>query len=168
MNHQAKKIIETLKLAKHPEGGYYKENYRAEMELKSLEQTEPFKGIRNASTAIYFLLHDLVFSAFHKINQDELWHFYKGSSIELHMISPAGKLSTHRIGSQIDKGELLQFCVPAGYWFAAKIIEPNSYALVGCTVSPGFDFQDFYLAQREHLVHLFPQHKNLILQFTRE
>ena len=168
MNHQAQKIIETLKLTKHPEGGYFKENYRADMEFRSLKQIDPFMGVRNVSTAIYFLLHDLEFSAFHKINQDELWHFYKGSSIELHMISPEGEHTTNRIGSQIDKGESLQFCVPARYWFAAKIIEPNAYALVGCTVSPGFDFQDFHLAQRQELIDLFPQHKNLVLQFTRE
>lgn len=163
---EAEKIIQRLELEPHPEGGYFKETYRSEGKISQNHLPDVFDGDRNLSTCIYFLLTSETFSAFHKINQDEFWHFYKGSAIQLFMISEEGKLSEVIIGNNLENGEVPQFVVPKNYWFAARIIQPESYALVGCTVSPGFDFRDFILPSRAELLEKFPQHEKVITQFT--
>lgn len=160
-------IIQKLDLEPHPEGGYYKETYRSEGIIKNENLTSEFKGDRNYCTSIYFLLTSDNFSAFHKINQDEMWHYYKGTPIKLHIISSEGIYSNVIIGNNIEDGEFPQFVVKAKDWFAAEVLNPNTYSLVGCTVSPGFDFRDFKLAQRNQLAKLFPDHKALIKKFTR-
>jgi len=163
---EAEKIIQRLELEPHPEGGYFKETYRSEGKILENQLPDVFDGDRNYSTCIYFLLTSETFSAFHKINQDEFWHFYKGSAIQLFMISEKGKLSEVIIGNNLENGEVPQFVVPKNYWFAARIIQPESYALVGCTVSPGFDFRDFTLPSRAELLEKFPQHEKVITQLT--
>lgn len=160
-------LIQQLSLQPHPEGGYFKETYRSAEEIQESCLDTKYIGKRNCSTCIYFMLTSDTFSAFHRINQDEIWHFYQGSSINLYMISPAGELSEVLIGSDILNGEVPQFVVPAGYWFAAKVAEEDSYSLVGCTVSPGFDFRDFELAERDILCNMFPEHVGVIRDFTR-
>lgn len=165
--HTATTIIEKLGLLPHPEGGFFKETYRSDEEISQNALPQYFSGARNHSSCIYFLLRSADFSAFHKINQDEIWHFYEGSTIRLVMISPEGKVTEVTIGRDIVNGEVPQFVVPKHHWFAAKVITTNSFALVGCTVAPGFDFADFVLPTREALIQLFPQHKLLITQFTR-
>lgn len=151
-------LIQKLDLQQHPEGGYYRETYRSEGKLD-------FGGERNFSTCIYYMLTADGFSAFHRIRQDEIWHFYEGSSLHIHMINPQGKYSLARIGSNLAEGEEYQFVVPAGYWFAAEVM--GDYGLVGCTVAPGFDFRDFELAAREQLMEQYPQHLSIIEKFTR-
>jgi len=160
-------IIKELDLKPHPEGGYFKETYRSVGTINPKDLGSTYSGVRHQATCIYFLLTADTFSAFHKIHQDEIWHFYQGDPIVLHMISPEGKHSSVRIGSHFSQGEIPQFVVPGGYWFAAEILNAGTYALVGCTVSPGFDFQDFILGDRHELVSLFPQHTEVITQFTR-
>lgn len=151
-------IIARLQLEPHPEGGFFKETYRSSGEVD-------FNGVRNYSTCIYFLLTSDTFSAFHRIRQDEIWHFYAGSPIELYQISPTGEYHTVLIGNNFENGEVPQYVVPAGYWFGATV--HDGYALVGCTVSPGFDFMDFELAKREDLLSLFPEHDLIICKLTR-
>lgn len=158
-------LINELSLKPHPEGGFFKEIYRSQEVIPQSALSEKYNGDRNCCTAIYFMLTADTFSAFHRINQDEIWHFYQGSVIDLHLISPEGEHDLIRVGSNILNGEVPQYVVPAGYWFAAKVNE--GFALVGCTVSPGFDFDDFELAKREELADRFPQHKDLITAFTR-
>jgi len=160
-------IIQKLQLQPHPEGGFFKETYRSNGKIQEDSLPSFFEGNRNYSTCIYYLLRSGDFSAFHKINQDEIWHFYLGSPIKLYIISENGTLSEVIIGSDLYSGQVPQFVVPKHHWFAAIVVEPNNYALVGCTVSPGFDFKDFTLASREILVELFPQHSNIIKEFTR-
>ncbi|WP_460219110.1 cupin domain-containing protein [Psychroserpens sp. MEBiC05023] len=160
-------LIKTLELLPHPEGGYFKETYRSEGIISTSCLPSTFKTERNYSTGIYYLLKSEDFSAFHKINQDEMWHFYLGDAIELHMISEEGIHSKVYIGNDIAQGQVLQFVVPKHYWFAAKVSKPNSYALLGCTVAPGFDFKDFTLATRGALIETFPQHKDIITTYTR-
>ncbi len=160
-------IIDKLQLSPHPEGGYFKEIYRSTGIIPEHCLPKEFEGDRNFATSIYFLLTSDTFSAFHKINQDETWHFYKGASITLHMISPKGNYKTVIIGNAIEKQEFLQFTVLAGYWFAATVNKENSFSLLGCTVAPGFDFDDFVLAKRLDLIELFPQHTSIITKLTR-
>ncbi len=168
MNAEIKNIINKLNLKPHPEGGFFNETYRSTGVIDKANLDEQFSGDRNYATAIYFLLTSDTFSAFHKINQDEIWHFYKGSSIKLHIISPEGNYSKVIIGNAIENGEHPQYVVPAKYWFAAEVVNNNDYALVGCTVSPGFDFKDFVLPKHDTLITKFPQHKAVITKLTRK
>jgi len=161
-------IIQKLKLQPHPEGGFFKETYRSIGTIPESVLSSLLNGKRNYSTCIYYLLRSGDFSAFHKINQDEIWHFYLGSPIKLYIISDDGTLSDVLIGSNLTAGQVPQFVVPKQHWFAAKVVDQNCYSLVGCTVSPGFDFKDFTLASRKNLVEQFPQHRNVIEEFTRE
>ena len=159
-------IIKKFDLSQHPEGGYFKETYRSSGSIANKSLSTEFIGDRNYSTGIYFLLTSDSFSAFHKINQDEMWHFYLGTTLKLHMISPEGKYSYVLIGNDILNNEVPQFVVPAQYWFAAEVMQENSYAFTGCTVAPGFDFKDFVLPERKELIQLFPQHKEVITRLT--
>ncbi len=160
-------LVKHLELAPHPEGGYFKETYRSLGIIPQESLPNVFDGDRHYATGIYYLLQSKDFSAFHKIHQDEMWHFYMGDALEITMISNDGKLSRIQLGQDITNGEVLQFTVPKDYWFAAKVTKLNSYALVGCTVAPGFDFRDFELADRNALIAQFPEHTETITSLTR-
>jgi uncharacterized protein len=160
--------IQKLELQPHPEGGFYRQTYRADL-LLSKESLPSFKGPRPAATAIYFLLDEKNFSAFHRLQSDELWHFYLGASLIVHVIEGKGIYSKIQLGGDPEAGEALQAVVKAGCWFASEVEAKvdDSFALVGCTVAPGFDFEDFELANYEHLVQSYPQHSKIIGKLTR-
>jgi len=160
--------IKKLGLEPHPEGGYFRQTYRASLVLAKESLPREFKGPRAASTAIYFLLEDEKFSAFHRLLSDELWHFYIGSVLVVHVIDEHGRYSEVLLGSDPDRGEALQAVVKAGCWFASELRDRKSFALVGCTVAPGFEFADFEMAKREELVKAYPQHQSVIDRLTRE
>jgi len=167
INSLLAQIIQKLDLQPHPEGGFFKETYRSEGVI-SAESLDPiYHGERNYSTCIYFLLTSEAFSAFHRIHQDEIWHFYVGSPICLHTISQDGVYTRTMIGSNIENGEVPQHIVSGGSWFGATVIRDNDYSLVGCTVAPGFDFLDFELAKRTELIAKFPQYGEIITRLTR-
>jgi uncharacterized protein len=159
--------IDKLDLIAHPEGGYYRETYRSELSIAREALPPQFTGARLVSTAIYFLLDGENFSAFHRLRSDELWHFYSGSPIIVYVIEPDGSYSEILLGSDPDAGEVLQAVVKTGCWFASRVRDPNSFALAGCTVAPGFDFADFELGKRAELVRLYRQHRTLIESLTR-
>ena len=159
-------IIKSLDLKPHPEGGYFKETYRSIGEINKDSLNATYNGPRHYSTCIYFLLTSDTFSAFHRIKQDEIWHFYDGATIKLHTISPEGKHSEYKIGRNFSAGEVPQLVVEGGYWFAAEVLGEDTYALVGCTVSPGFDFSDFELPNRKELISKFPQHQDIVTKLT--
>ncbi len=160
-------MIRTLELLDHPEGGYYRETYRSKGRISAKELSPAFAGDRNYSTAIYFLLTSDNFSAFHRIRQDEVWHFYEGSNIVLHLLKPDGSYEKVILGPDIAKGQHLQYVVEAGTWFASEVEASNSYALAGCTVAPGFDFEDFEMAQARELLAQYPACKDLITRLCR-
>jgi predicted cupin superfamily sugar epimerase len=126
-----------------------------------------FGGARPVSTAIYFLLAGNDFSALHRLRSDEMWHFYAGASLEVHVINPEGAHSVLLVGSDPFANEVPQAAVRAGCWFGSRLRRAGSYALVGCTVAPGFDFADFELAKRAELSVLYQEHLELIRQLTR-
>ena len=126
-----------------------------------------FTGARAASTAIYFLLEGKNFSAFHRLRSDEVWHLYAGEALVVHVIEPDGNYSAIGLGTDLEAGQVLQAVVRAGCWFASHVADWKSFALVGCTVAPGFDFADFEMAKREELAARYPQHRELIEQLTR-
>lgn len=127
-----------------------------------------YDGPRHACTAIYYLLTGDLFASFHKMKSDELWHFYAGSSLTLHIIETgSGRLRQVTLGANIENGESFQVVVNSGAWFAASVNGHDSYSLVGCTVSPGFDYHDWELADTETLVEMYPAHKLIIEKYSR-
>jgi uncharacterized protein len=158
----AAELVKRLNLTRHPEGGWYRETYRAAENIPVEGLPERFCGERAASTAIYFLLEKGDVSAFHRIRSDELWHFYAGAALTVHILSPGGGYRQIRLGRDLDGGQEFQAVVPAGCWFGAEVSGEGAYALVGCTVAPGFDFADFELADRHELCRQYPPHSDLI------
>lgn len=159
--------ITHLQLLPHPEGGYYRQTYRSPENIARAALPARFTGDRAFATAIYFLLTGDQFSALHRIAADELWHFYTGSSLTLHLLAPSGDYTPIHLGPDGDKGEVFQAVAPAGCYFGATVDDPDSFTLVGCTVAPGFDFADFELPTRSEMLARFPQHGSLILRLTR-
>ena len=155
--------IRALGLVPHPEGGHYRETYRAAATV-----TPPgFEGPRALSTAIYFLLQAGEVSALHRLRSDEVWHFHTGATLLVIELTLAGALTEHRLGLEVERGEQLQVMVPAGSWFGARVAGGVGFTLVGCTVAPGFDFADFELADRETLEARYGRYRQTIAAFTR-
>ena len=155
--------IKKLKLEAHPEGGYFSETYRSSETLP-----KRYNKVRSFSTAIYFLLKSGEVSAFHRLKSDEIWHFYEGSALSLFILNPkTKKLETFRLGRDPEKGETFQVVIPAGRWFGACVEDKKYFSLIGCTVAPGFDFEDFELAHREDLLRDYPSCKSIIQILTR-
>lgn len=164
---EATRLINTLQLIHHPEGGWYREVYRSDEIIGQNSLPERYSVPHCYSTSIYFLLESDDFSAFHRIASDETWHFYKGSPVTLFIISGDGALNTVTMGSDVEKGHILQYTIIRDCWFAAKTSEDSSYSLVGCTVAPGFEFHDFELADRKTLMVQYPDHSEIIKTLTR-
>lgn len=168
MHPGAKKYIELLNLESHPEGGYFKEIYRSGEIILPEGLPERFRKGRAVATSIYFLLDGKQVSNFHKLKSDEIWHFYDGCGVKIFVIDNDGNLSEFVLGKNIENREMLQVVIENNHWFAAELIDKHSYCLAGCSVAPGFDFEDFELAEREKLMDTFPEHKDLIKRFTNK
>lgn len=164
---EVKALVEEFKLLPHPEGGFYKETYRSPQQFDAEIIFNDVKGSRNFSTAIYFLIEKNNFSALHRIKSDEIWHFYTGDALEVIEIDASGNLKTTLIGNKYKNGEVFQYTVKANTWFGSRVVEGGEFSLVGCTVSPGFDFNDFELAHRDELLREFPRHRKVIEEMTR-
>jgi predicted cupin superfamily sugar epimerase len=158
----AKKLIEKFDLKPHPEGGWYCQIYKSYEQIAASALPERFRGDRSFSTAIYFLLEEGNFSVFHRIKSDECWHFYSGDSLLLYIINNNGNLETITLGSDFEKDQHFQYVVPAGCWFASRPAIGSEYCFAGCTVSPGFEFEDFELANAQKLSASYPEHRELI------
>jgi predicted cupin superfamily sugar epimerase len=160
--------IEKYGLSPHPEGGYYAETYRATENVPHEALPGRFTGDRSFSTGIYFLLESQNFSAFHRIKADEMWHFYAGEALDIFVIDQeTGQLQIIKLGNNPENGETFQAVVPAGAWFGSRPAKDSAYALVGCTVAPGFDFADFEMAERAALQMQFPELTQIIQELTR-
>ncbi|MFP4593823.1 cupin domain-containing protein [uncultured Ralstonia sp.] len=159
----AQRLITRLGLAPHPEGGFYRETYRSEERIqRGMIDGPPVE--RAAATAIYYLLADDAYSAWHRIQSDELWHFHAGDVLDVHVLEDHGAVRTHRLGHAAeDEMAVYQAVVPAGHWFAAeRIAGAHGYTLVGCTVAPGFEFSEFELAEGRALLEGYAAHDGLI------
>ena len=153
------KLIQTLDLKPHPEGGFYKETYRGSTVIEVGNHK-----MRNTSTAIYYLLKDEDKSHFHKVLSDEIWLYHQGETIEIYEMDNSGNLIIHHLGIDIQNGEVPQIVIPKNHWFAAKIKNHIGYCLVSCIVAPGFEFEDFVLANKEDLLKQHPQYQEIIEQ----
>jgi len=165
MHPKAKSYIQKLGLQKHFEGGFFKEVYRSAELILPAHLPKRYKSSRNFSTSIYFFLEGKQFSSFHILKSDELWHFYDGSSVLLYIINQKGELTVKKLGRGKDCD--LQLAIEKRNWFAAELEDKKSFALFGCTVSPGFEFADFELGKRLELIKKFPHHKTLITRLTK-
>ncbi len=154
--------VQALHMQPHPEGGYFVETYRSAETISQEALPSRFNADRAFGTAIYFLLEKHHVSALHRIQADEIWHFYAGGPLEVFVISPGGVLDLIRLGNNLERGEEFQAVVPAGCWFGSKPAEGTNFSLVGCTVAPGFDFADFEMADRSMMLAQFPQHQSVI------
>jgi len=162
----SKTIVNKLELLPHPEGGFFKEVYRSNEIINNKELPERFSGDRNFGTSIYYLLDKKQFSTFHKLKSDETWHFYYGSPLFLHVIDENGNHKKIILGNDLAKNQVFQFTVLRNCWFAAEVADKNSFSLIGATVAPGFDFNDFEIGKREELILKFPEYKELIERIT--
>ena len=161
MSRAAMDMVERLGLEPHPEGGFYREVFRSPVRVACADGRE-----RSASTAIYFLLAGGQFSAWHRVLSDELWHLYAGQALDLWMMCPqTGAVQQHRLSPS--GSDTYAVAVPAGWWQAAVCPQDQDFALMGCTVAPGFEFSDFELAGREQLIAAYPGSREAILRFTR-
>ncbi|WP_340103655.1 cupin domain-containing protein [Rhodohalobacter sp. 8-1] len=162
MKQHIERLIENLNLSPHPEGGYYKETYRSEGVIQP-ESDESFYPVdRHFSTAIYYLLEGADTSSFHRIRSDETWHFYSGSPATIHIIHPDSLYQALHLGPDIEQGQAFQHTVPGESWFGVSVDKPDSYLLAGCTVAPGFDFDDFEMGDPYKLKQAFPEHAAII------
>lgn len=164
-NMNPEEIIKSLDLKAHPEGGYFRETYRARGLIPASALPSGFEGGRAWSTAILYLLPEGQKSHLHRIRQDEVWHFYLGGPLRLVMIDAAGKAEEVVLGADVRAGQLLQFVVPAGHWFGAAPVAGGVFSLTGCTVAPGFDFADFEMASAAELKKNYPHLAGLINEF---
>lgn len=163
--YSADYFIKNLDMIAHPEGGFYKEIYISEEKITSNELKIDYEGSRILWTSIYFLLRDGEVSNFHRLKSDEMWYYHSGSPLTIYMISPKGDLITEQLGLGIENGEKPQVLVPKDYIFGSAM-NNKGYALVGCMVSPGFEFRDFELFKRTDLLEKFPQYHQIIQKLT--
>jgi uncharacterized protein len=160
--------IRRLKMEPHPEGGYFVETYRASEQIPATALPPRYGAPRAHSTAIFFLLRNGQVSAFHRLRSDEMWHYHGGSAATVWVIGEDGAATAHRIGPNPEQGDVLQLLIPAGRWFGAEVEDANGFILVGCTVAPGFAYEDFELADRAALTARYPQHAALIERLTEK
>lgn len=167
----ANQIIKKLHLAPlKEEGGMYAQTYISNISIPKKCLPRQYCTDKSIFTQIYFLLNDEEdsFSAMHKLCTDEVYHFYLGDPVEMLLLYPRGKSRIICLGSNIFKGEKVQFVVPHGVWQGSYIKTGGKFSLMGCSMSPGFDISDFELGERETLTRLYPEKYDLINKLTRK
>ncbi len=165
----AEELIQKLNLQPHPrEGGHFRETYRCEENLAASSLPQRYGANRSISTAIYYLLTPNTFSAIHRLASDEIFHFYAGGPVRMLQLFPNGAAKEIIIGPNILAGQQPQVLVPRGVWQGSLLEPAHDFALLGCTVSPGFEFADYEDANRLELVAQYPEFKDLITRLTFE
>jgi predicted cupin superfamily sugar epimerase len=190
---ELKAILDLQPLPK--EGGFFKEIFRAPEVLPVSSLPDRYTGDRSTLTSIFYLLEPSTFSAFHRLKSDEIYHFYLGDPVSLYLIDDSGSLSQVTLGHDVLSGHHLQYLVPKGVWQASCLVPvrldfglgdagqksiatqvqkafgrdtgATSFALLGCTVAPGFEFADYEHGERESLLQKYPGHHDLIVKMTR-
>lgn len=159
--------IEELGLASHPEGGWFREVYRAKESVPAAGLPARYDGPRAFSTSIYFLIASGQASRLHRLASDEVWHFYAGGPIRFHVFGEDGTYRSFLLGRDPRRRQALQAVLPAGATFGAEVVGRRSYALCACTVAPGFELSDFAFARRGDLLARFPRRKAVITRLAR-
>jgi uncharacterized protein len=163
----ARQVIDRLELVPLTiEGGFFRETYRAPLQLAASSLPVAYGGERNASTAIYYFLTPDSFSAIHRVKSDEVFHFYAGDPVEMLQLRPEGDAKVVLLGNDLAAGYEPQLVIPAGVWQGCHLRTGGAWALLGCTVAPGFDYADFEAASRADLIAQHPAHAALITALT--
>jgi predicted cupin superfamily sugar epimerase len=163
----AEEVIRRLNLRPHPrEGGYYFETYRSDELLPGEHLPVRYGGPRSVCTAIYYLLTDSSFSEMHRLQGDEIFHFYAGDPVEMLNLTPGGGGTVITIGADLAAGQVPQVIVPRGVWQGSRLVPGGDWALLGTTVAPGFDFADYEPGRRQELYAQWPDHMELIRALT--
>jgi uncharacterized protein len=158
----ADEIKTLLNLQPHPvEGGFYRRTYTSTSAL------ELPRGIRAVGTAIYYLLEPGTFSEMHVLESDEIFHFYLGDAVEMLQLHPDGRSAFYILGPDLEAGQHVQLAVPAGVWQGTRLVGEGKVALLGCTVTPGFDFADYHSGSYAELADKWPKEAELIKALTR-
>lgn len=160
-------FIKHLSMIPHQEGGFFKECFVSKENIQTGGLTTESEASKKLWTSIYFLLNDGEVSNFHRLKSDEMWYYHSGSSLTIYMISPDGELIIEELGLDIENGEKPQILVPKGYIFGSAM-NKSGYSLVGCMVSPGFEFKDFELFNRDYLLEKYPRYEEIIIKLTKE
>ncbi|MCE9566217.1 MAG: cupin domain-containing protein [Planctomycetes bacterium] len=162
----ADEVIRVLNLQPHPvEGGFFRETYRTTATLPA--GTLPsHNGVRAVCTAIYYLLKPGHVSELHVLPGDEVFHFYLGSPVRMLQLWPDGSGKEVVLGSDIVAGQVPQLVVPAGVWQGTRLVGDSGFALLGCTVAPGFDYADYRNASRAELTAKWPAFTDEIKRLT--
>ncbi|MFO1446265.1 cupin domain-containing protein [Bacillus sp. Bva_UNVM-123] len=158
-------FITKLGLEPHPEGGFYKRTFASEAVISGQKIIRDDKE-RKLFTSIYFLLRSQDISHFHRLKSNELWYYHGGSSLTIHVIDENGEYNEMKLGLDLENGEQPQVLVRKNTIFGSSVKEENTFSLVGCMVSPGFDFEDFELFKQEELLQTYPQHKEIIMKMA--
>ena len=154
-------LTKKYNLLPHPEGGFYSQTFKSDLSV-----TAPF-GPRSASTAIYFLITPGSVSRLHRLQADEVWHFYLGDPMTIIELKPDGSTCSTILGSDIiNTNQVCQHVVRAGTWFGSYPNEGSHYSFVGCTVAPGFEFEDFEMGSRKKLVGEYGEVEEEIVRLT--
>jgi predicted cupin superfamily sugar epimerase len=162
----AQELIALLNLQPHPkEGGFFRETYRAEDRFAAVQLPHRYGGERSASTAIFYLLTPDTYSAVHRLASDEIFHFYLGSPVRMLQLDPGGSKEIV-LGQNLLAGQQVQVLAPRGVWQGSLLEPGGDFALLGCTVAPGFDYADYEHGNRAELLAQFPQHAELIRRLT--
>jgi uncharacterized protein len=159
--------IEKLNLAKHPEGGFFAPAFRASEQIGRDGLPERFAGNRAIVSSIYYLLEKGRFSTFHRLKSVEIWNFFEGDPLTIHILGPHGALIEMRLGRNFDMGESFHAAIEPGNWFAAEHQGRGEFTLVRCTVAPGFEYEDMEIAGRAQLLAGYPQYEEIIERLTR-
>jgi uncharacterized protein len=164
----ADEVKKILGLTPHPrEGGFYIRTYESDEMLPAQSFVEGrYPGARHTGTAIYYLLEPDTFSEMHRLNSDEIFHFYTGDAVEMLQLKTDGSGLVIRIGNRLGEGERPQVMVPRDVWQGSHLLAGGKWALLGCTVSPGFEFEDYETATRDELCAGWPAFDELIRKLT--
>lgn len=171
MNPQnAQYYVSKLGMNPHPEGGYYKRTFESEERITDKELTVNFDDQRKLYTSIYFLLTSNDVSHFHRLKSDELWYYHAGSPLTIHIIHENGEYEEIKLGLNLDKGEVPQARVRKNSIFGSSVVneDEDAFSLVGCMVSPGFEFKDFELFTQDELMSKYPERKEIIKKLAYE
>jgi predicted cupin superfamily sugar epimerase len=164
----ADEIIALLKLKPHPEeGGFYAETYRSDESIPRDALPARYSGARTFGTAIYYLVTPATFSAMHRLQSDEVFHFYLGDPVEMLQLWPDGTGKIMTLGADLRAGMQPQIVVPHGVWQGSRLRAGGKLALLGCTVSPGFEFADYEHGQRRQLIEKYPDFGEQIIALTK-
>ena len=166
MHPEAARLIDFLELEPHPEGGFYRETWRSGLTVSLAGVSGGPEGTRSFGTAIYYLLSGGEVSRLHRLKSDEIFHLYAGGPLAIHLLEETCGYRKIMLGNDLEAGQVFQATVPAGCWFGASLPEKESFALVGCTLAPGFDFNDVEMGDRGRRLAAFPSHENIIRLLT--